>query len=94
MSQLSIFAPTESYDGPRILSFATFAARVKSEQLFDVATRAKLEYANKKCPCCNRVTVEPIELNDPVLARNGSAVPKSASLVGFNCNACGHRWSV
>lgn len=93
MSQLSIFRPSSAYDGPQILSFATFAARVKSNQLFDVATRAKLEYRNQCCPECRRATVEPIEMNDPILSRNGSVIPKSATLLGFCCNACGHRWA-
>ncbi|MEZ6066323.1 MAG: hypothetical protein R3B90_11600 [Planctomycetaceae bacterium] len=39
MSQLSVFRPADVTDGgPRILSFATYAARIKANQLFDVVS--------------------------------------------------------
>ena len=94
MSQLSIFRPSGVDDSPRILSFATFAARVKAQQIFDVATRAKLEHHNRVCPACGRVSVETVELSDPILNRNGSPIPRSATLAGFCCRSCGNHWSV
>jgi hypothetical protein len=92
MSQLSVFRPTDVDGEPRILSFATFSARVKTDQLFDVVTRAKLEHANRCCPACGRARVQSIELDDPLLNRNGAVVPRSASLAGFSCRGCGNTW--
>jgi predicted RNA-binding Zn-ribbon protein involved in translation (DUF1610 family) len=94
MSQLSVFRPSGVDDSPRILSFALFAARVKSDHIFDVVTRAKLEHHNRVCPACGRVTVQPIELDDPLLNRNGAVIPRTATLAGFSCRTCGHSWSV
>lgn len=94
MSQLSVFRPAETDDAPRILSFASFAARVRADQIFDVATRAKLEHHNKICPACGRVNVRPIELDDPSLGRNGGAIPRTATLAGFCCRTCRYTWSV
>ncbi|MFV0446480.1 MAG: hypothetical protein ACK5Q5_23145 [Planctomycetaceae bacterium] len=94
MSQLSVFRPTDTDDSPRILSFATFAARIKTQQIFDVCTRAKLEHHNRVCPACGRVNVKPVEMNDPLFGRGGGVIPRSATLAGFNCDTCGHTWSV
>lgn len=94
MSQLSVFRPTDLDDSPRILSFATFAARVKTQHIFDVCTRAKLEHHNRVCPACGRIAVKTVELNDPLFGRGGGAIPKSATLAGFTCQTCSHTWSV
>ncbi len=94
MSQLSVFRPTETDDSPRILSFAMFAARIKSQQIFDVCSRAKLEHENRICPACGRINVQPVEMNDPLFGRGGGVIPRSATLAGFNCHTCGHTWSV
>lgn len=92
MSQLSVFRPCDVEGEPRILSFATFAARVRSRQVMDVITRAKLEHDNQCCPACGRATVEPIEVGNASLNRNGAVIPRTASIAGFNCNACGNSW--
>ena len=94
MSQLSVFRPADTDDAPRILSFATFAARVKADQLFDVSTRAKLEHHNRVCPACGRVKVKPVEMNNHLFGRSGGVIPRSATLTGFSCETCGHTWSV
>ena len=94
MSQLSVFRPQDTDDSPRILSFASFAARVKTDQIFDVCTRAKLEHNNRVCPACGRVKVEPVEMNDPLFGRSGGVIPRSATLAGFQCRGCGHTWAV
>jgi hypothetical protein len=94
MSQLSVFRPTDLDDAPRILSFAAFAARVRSQHIFDVCTRAKLEHHNRVCPACGRVAVKTVELSDPLLGRSGGAIPRSATLAGFSCQTCGHTWSL
>jgi hypothetical protein len=92
MSQLSVFRPTDVDGEPRILSFATFATRVRTNQLFDVVSRAKLEHANQCCPACGRASVQTIERDDPLLNRNGAMIPRTASLAGFACRGCGNTW--
>lgn len=94
MSQLSVFRPTDAESEPNILSFAAFVTRVKSNDVFDVLTRARLEHQNHSCPACGRVTVDPIESGRPLLNRNGAAIPRTTQIAGFNCNACGHSWFV
>jgi predicted RNA-binding Zn-ribbon protein involved in translation (DUF1610 family) len=94
MSQLSVFRPCDVDGEPPTLSFATFAARIRSLQLYDVVSRARLEHHNQSCPACGRATVEPIETGRPLLNRNGAVVPRSARLAGFSCNACGNSWFV
>ena len=94
MSQLSIFRPSDVENEPSILSFAAFVTRVKSSQMVDVLTRAKLEHENQSCPACGRATVEPIESGRPLLNRNGAAIPRTSAVGGFSCNGCGHSWFV
>ena len=94
MSQLSLYrppAPVED-DGGDVLSYAQFTARMRGRRMVDVVTRARLERANSQCPYCRRVTVEPIELHDALVNRNGAAIPGTATVVGFHCNACRHEW--
>jgi hypothetical protein len=94
MSQLSVFRPCDVENEPSILSFATFAARVKSHQVFDVLTRAKLEHRHQSCPACGRATVEPIETGRPLLNRNGASIPRTSMVAGFSCSGCGNSWFV
>lgn len=56
------------------------------------ALKARQCYHNSSCPACRRVTVEPIELNDAQISRNGAVRWGTATVVGFSCNACGHEW--
>jgi hypothetical protein len=93
MSQLSVFRPSDVTDGgPRILSFATYAARIKSDQLFDVVSRAKLTHDNCSCPDCGRATVETVKLGPALINHRGHRIPHSAPIGGFSCRACGHSW--
>lgn len=56
------------------------------------AQKARKCYHNSTCPACRRITVEPIELNDAQISRNGAVRWGTATVVGFSCNACGHEW--
>lgn len=96
MVQLSVYcppAPVED-DAPSSLSFVQSAARMRGRRMVDIVTRARLERANIQCPCCRRVTVEPVELPDALVNRNGATIPGTATIVGFHCNACRHKWRV
>ena len=51
--------------------------------------KARTTHANQSCPSCRRITVEPVELYDDAIARNGAVIHGSATLIGFHCSACG-----
>ncbi|MEZ5942417.1 MAG: hypothetical protein R3C18_13570 [Planctomycetaceae bacterium] len=55
--------------------------------------KARATHANQSCPSCHRVTVEPVELYDDAIARNGAVIQGSATLIGFHCRSCGCEWS-
>jgi len=92
MSHLALLADC-SYvdDAPQIYSFCDFASQ-HSPKTLKITDRARIEHQNRSCPICRRVTVEPIELKNGRLGKNGRMVPGTGSLVGFSCNACGHEW--
>jgi len=96
MVQLSLYRPPTEVedDAPQTLSYARFAAARRGRRMVDVVTRARLERANTQCPCCRRVTVQPIERPDAIVNRNGATIPGTATIVGFQCNACRHQWRV
>lgn len=81
-------------DEPRILSFTEFAHSRPRRFPLSQGERARLEYRNRSCEICHRATVEPIELRDGRIWRNGRLVPGTGTLVGFSCQACGHEWPV
>lgn len=93
MSQLLVAKATEgaAYDSPHVLAFPAIADRMRPQS---VAERARLKYRNQRCPKCSRVTVEPIEADDALLDRRCEAIPGTATVVGFFCNACRHDWPV
>lgn len=96
MVNLSVYTGPVAADEPHILSFTELAPKVKRLRRFHAAhtsaVRARNELRNRVCPNCSRVTVEPVELHDGLLDKNGGFIPGSATLVGFSCNACGHEW--
>ncbi|SFI97061.1 hypothetical protein [Planctomicrobium piriforme] len=91
MSHLALLTECSVVDEPRIYSFAEFATQ-RAPRTIAADERARVEFRNRCCPICNRVTVESIELNNGNLGRNGRMVPGTGTLVGFSCNACGHEW--
>lgn len=95
MVQLSLYRPPAEVenDAPQILSFERFAASRRG-RMVDVIARARMERENTQCPCCRRVTVQPIERPDAIVNRNGATIPGTATIVGFQCNACRHQWRV
>lgn len=91
MSQLALVYEDDVCEEPRILSIQDYRSR-QPETISIVSERARRQLHNQCCPICSRVTVEPIELNNGILGRNGRIIPGTGSLVGFSCNACGHEW--
>lgn len=77
---------------PHILPFRRGPRPTGTEQ--DIVTRARLIFANRECPHCQRPTVEPVELDDAIYNRNGLPVPGSATLIGFECQSCDHEWGI
>jgi len=96
MSLLSLYRPPVQVedDGPQVLSYNDFTVRRRGRQMVDIVLRARLEKSNSQCPSCQRVSVQPIELRDAITNRNGATVPGTATVVGFQCNACRHEWAV
>jgi hypothetical protein len=109
MRQLTVYHEAESIDEPHILSFQELAPEIRRSRFRVVraeeastlklvqavtAKMARIRHQNEACPSCDRVTVEPIELHDARVTRNGAVLQGSATVVGFSCNACGHEWSV
>jgi hypothetical protein len=94
MSRFALVCPPEpsADDGPRLLPFVILAPRLRAQRMTQTVARARLEHENQCCPLCRRVTVEPIELHDALRGRNGAAIPGTATVVAFACNACGHEW--
>ncbi len=94
MSQLSVFAGPDLIEEPQIFSFKEYASKANQNRSIRVEQRARLQKENQSCPCCSRVTVEPVELKDAQYGRNGAKIAGTGTLVGFSCNACGHEWPV
>ena len=95
MSQLTVFAgPEVVEDEPQIYSFCEFTSRLNAYNRDRVEVRARLLRDNQSCPCCRRMTVEPVELRDGQLGRNGAMIANTGTLVGFSCRACGNEWPV
>jgi hypothetical protein len=96
MSHLSLYRPPTAPedDEPRVFSFTEFSGRIRSNRMLDVITRARIEKENSQCPCCQRITVRPLELADGVRNRNGAKVPGTATIVAFRCTRCRHEWPV
>jgi hypothetical protein len=91
MSQLALVVADDYCEEPRIYSFQEYASQ-QPRTISIVSERARRQLHNRSCPICNRITVEPIELNNGILGRNGRMIPGTGTLVGFSCNACGHEW--
>lgn len=100
MSQLRVIWPerdSASLDAVHSVAPATipFYAAVRSRRrpVMDVLTRAQVLFANRTCHACGYPVVEPIELEDAVINRNGLPIPGTATLVGFHCQGCDEEWS-
>lgn len=83
---------TQTLSGPDVLPFAKI--RRSAGTVSDIAARARLIFANRCCPRCDRPQVNPVELDDALYNRSGLPIPGTASLVGFHCQDCNHGWDI
>jgi hypothetical protein len=92
----------EPEEEPCLLSFEQFAATWKRSGRVlrhdaahteeDSILRARIIYANRRCPWCKHPGVEPVELDNARMNRNHRPMPGTASLVGFHCQGCCREW--
>lgn len=105
MSRLSVYWPDEYgstatavTDEPRILPFPTPLPQAnrsmrKEAVRLDVISRARLLFANRQCRHCNYPVVEPLDLDDAQVNRQGLEIPGTSTIVGFRCHSCDAEWS-
>jgi hypothetical protein len=93
MSQLRIYAPVlDEEHEPAVIPFTTRIIPLRSKARSSAVQRARLWSLNQSCPCCQRITVEPIELDDALFDRKNEPIPGTATVVGFCCESCGAQW--
>jgi hypothetical protein len=93
MSQLRLYSP--ALDDEHEPAVIPFSDRVKTLQFHNRVLplrRARMWQKNQTCPCCRRITVEPIELDDHLFDRKNEPIPGSATIVAFCCESCGFQW--
>lgn len=105
MSRLSVYWPDEYgspstavADEPRIIPFPGIPLRSiqptrDATPKLDVISRARLLFANRRCRQCRYPVVEPLNLDDAQVNRQGLEIPGTATIVGFRCHACDAEWS-
>lgn len=81
-------------DAPVILSFPRIAGRIGGGRQYDLLSRARLIFSNRVCPECGRAAAVPVDAEATLMNRNHMPVPGTGRLVGFECDCCGHTWSV
>ena len=104
MSRLSVYWPDEYgsastavADEPRIIPFPGLLLRQsrstrEEAPKLDVITRARLLFANRQCHHCNYPVVEPLELDDAQVNRQGLEIPGTSTIIGFRCHSCDAEW--
>ncbi|MBX3443281.1 MAG: hypothetical protein KF774_12825 [Planctomyces sp.] len=93
MSQLRLYAPAlDEEHEPATLPFQPRIIPLRRLSQVSAVQRARLWQRNQACPCCHRITVEPVELEDALLDRKNEPIPGTATVVGFCCESCGTRW--
>jgi hypothetical protein len=94
MAQLRIYAPVlDEEHEPAIIPFRNRILRLRPTSRISAVQRARMWQQNQACPCCRRITVEPVELDDALLDRKNEPIPGTATLTGFICESCGYQWN-
>ncbi len=78
---------------PGTLSRSNRSTRGETPKL-DVISRARLLFANRQCRHCAYPVVEPLDLDDAEVNRQGLEIPGTATIVGFRCHSCDAEWFV
>ena len=86
-------------DEPWVIPFPgnlTRAGRSTRDEVpkLDVISRARLLFANRQCRHCSYPLVEPLDLGDAEVNRQGLEIPGTTTIVGFRCHSCESEWSV
>ncbi len=97
---LTLYAPADTdrqsdldSDGaPVILPFPRRSARAAIDTQQALLTRARIIHENRCCPICNRAAVVPVDSERSLLSRDHMPIPGSGTLLGFECESCGHSW--
>ncbi len=99
MSHLRVFEPAADLETPEIIPFRPTTLRFvpadddyRRTTSLDVLQRSRTIHENRQCPTCHHPVVEPLELRDGAVNRNGMPIPGTATLVGFRCQRCDHEW--
>jgi hypothetical protein len=85
--------PADSGDAPVILRFPRRARQIGSDTQRALLTRARIIHENRCCPICNRAAVVPVNSEQALLSRDHMPIPGSGTLLGFECESCGHEWN-
>jgi len=88
-------------DEPRIIPFPGLSSRTRggtseatpAAPMLDVISRARLLFANRQCRACGYPVVEPLDLDDAQVNRQGLEIPGTATIIGFRCHSCDCEWS-
>lgn len=83
--------PATTLRGPHYFT-GNFGSDRAAASTLNVVDRARTLYANRCCPTCTYPIVEPVELDDAMVNRNGQPIPGTATLIGFRCDACDSEW--
>ena len=96
---LALYAPAQTdsrsdanSDAPVILPFPRRSRRAANNAQQALLTRARIIHENRCCPICNRAAVVPVDSERSLLTRDHMPIPGSGTLLGFECDACGHSW--
>ena len=65
----------------------------KEAPRLDVIARARLLFSNRLCRHCHSPVVEPLQLDDAQVNRQGLEIPGSATIIGFRCHSCDAQWN-
>ena len=97
---------TAVLDEPQLLQFprsrkrSSVESRVVSDRTLceeaprlDVIARARLLFSNRQCCRCRSHAVEPLQLDDARVNRQGLEIPGTATITGFRCHSCDAEWN-
>lgn len=79
-------------DGDAVVLLFPRSARRRQQGQQELLARARLIRENRTCPICNRAAVVPVNADQGVPAGNHMPVPGAGTIVGFECDCCGHTW--
>ena len=78
----------------RFVESRSVSDRIHGEEAprLDVIARARLLFSNRQCCRCRSHAVEPLQLDDARVNRQGLEIPGTATITGFQCHSCNAEW--